>query len=164
MCDGYDGFDALNGRHYLVDDESGIIMSSIIRKFLLGSQYIHVMKQLTAKGVPGHLDAQTKEAIARARAEWIHGGNSPVSEMRMKWVEATNKVLHASQAHSRRNISDALRVGGREHMSPVDPFDGQGARLNDCKVVQPSTDDENMENLVHIQPVKDGRLRDMGRV
>ena len=40
MCDGYDGFDALNGRHYLVDDESGIIMSSIIRKFLLGIAWL----------------------------------------------------------------------------------------------------------------------------
>ena len=36
MYTGHDGFDALVGKHCLVDDESGMIMSSIVRKFLLG--------------------------------------------------------------------------------------------------------------------------------
>lgn len=36
MAEGHDGFMALQGKKYLVDDESGQIMSSIVRKYLLG--------------------------------------------------------------------------------------------------------------------------------
>lgn len=36
MAQGHDGFTALRGRKYLVDDESGQPMSSIVRKYLLG--------------------------------------------------------------------------------------------------------------------------------
>lgn len=36
MAQGHDGFDALKGHRYLVDDESGQLMSTIVRKYLLG--------------------------------------------------------------------------------------------------------------------------------
>lgn len=36
MAQGHDGFDALKGHPYLVDDESGQMMSTIVRKYLLG--------------------------------------------------------------------------------------------------------------------------------
>lgn len=36
MAGGYDGFDALKGRKFVVDHENGQTMSSIIRSFLLG--------------------------------------------------------------------------------------------------------------------------------
>jgi hypothetical protein len=36
MAEGYDGFEALKGRKFIIDDENGQIMSSIIRSFLLG--------------------------------------------------------------------------------------------------------------------------------
>ena len=36
MAEGYDGFDAMKNRKFIVDDENGQIMSSIIRSFLLG--------------------------------------------------------------------------------------------------------------------------------
>jgi hypothetical protein len=41
MHTGHDGFDALVGKPCLVDDESGLIMSSIIRKFLLGASRLN---------------------------------------------------------------------------------------------------------------------------
>ena len=37
MAQGHDGFIALKGKKYLVDDESGQMMSSIVRKYLLGT-------------------------------------------------------------------------------------------------------------------------------
>ena len=37
MAQGHDGFIALKGNKYLVDDESGQMMSSIVRKYLLGT-------------------------------------------------------------------------------------------------------------------------------
>jgi 5'-nucleotidase len=39
MYQGHDGFETLMGKHCLVDDESGMIMSSIVRKFLLGTLF-----------------------------------------------------------------------------------------------------------------------------
>jgi 5'-nucleotidase len=36
MAQGHDGFVALQGHKYLIDDESGQLMSSIVRKYLLG--------------------------------------------------------------------------------------------------------------------------------
>lgn len=36
MAEGHDGFVALKGQKYLIDDESGQIMSAIVRKYLLG--------------------------------------------------------------------------------------------------------------------------------
>jgi len=37
MAQGHDGFTPLKGNKYLIDDESGQIMSTIVRKYLLGS-------------------------------------------------------------------------------------------------------------------------------
>ena len=36
MAQGHDGFSPLKGQKYLVDDESGQLMSAIVRKYLLG--------------------------------------------------------------------------------------------------------------------------------
>ena len=41
MAQGHDGFTALKDKKYLVDDESGQIMSSIVRKYLLGGASEH---------------------------------------------------------------------------------------------------------------------------
>ena len=40
MAQGHDGFIALKGNKYLVDDESGQMMSSIVRKYLLGASLL----------------------------------------------------------------------------------------------------------------------------
>ena len=37
MAQGHDGFTALKDQRYLVDDESGQMMSAIVRKYLLGA-------------------------------------------------------------------------------------------------------------------------------
>lgn len=36
MAQGHDGFTALQGHKYLIDDENGQLMSSLVRKYLLG--------------------------------------------------------------------------------------------------------------------------------
>lgn len=36
MAEGYDGFTALKNRKFIVDDDNGQLMSSIVRSFLLG--------------------------------------------------------------------------------------------------------------------------------
>jgi hypothetical protein len=39
MAQGHDGFIVLKGKPYLVDHESGSIMSTIVRQYLLGESY-----------------------------------------------------------------------------------------------------------------------------
>lgn len=83
----------------------------------------------------------------------------------MRWIESTTKAILTSQEHSRRDISDALRVGGREHMSSVDPFDGGGARAGErCKIPESrSFGETDPGTLVTVKPVVDGRMRDLSR-
>lgn len=69
MADGFDGFEALTGRKFLVDHETGTSISNIIRSFLLGSAYIMRKKQLVE-------DAEVAEqaaADAPAAAAAAHG-------------------------------------------------------------------------------------------
>ncbi len=42
MAQGHDGFLPLKGNKYLVDDESGQLMSAIVRKYLLGMDQIPI--------------------------------------------------------------------------------------------------------------------------
>ena len=125
-----------------------------------GSQYIHTMKQLSAEESPAHTfnDPRTVAAITHARAR-SHKDQTSISPARVKWIEATNKILHTSQDHSARTIGDALRVGAREHMSEVDTFDGKGARAGKgCEIGR-----REGRELVTVQPVIDGRMKDVGR-
>ncbi|GFZ51509.1 hypothetical protein JCM24511_09276 [Saitozyma sp. JCM 24511] len=68
MALGYDGFEALKNRTYIIDDETGQIMSAIIRSFLLGSSYIFRHKQLEEQH-HRHLSTRTDRVLSRARAQ-----------------------------------------------------------------------------------------------
>lgn len=51
MATGHDGYDALRDKPYLIDDENGVMMSSIVRRYLLGScpkllDIHHLMKRV----------------------------------------------------------------------------------------------------------------------
>lgn len=132
-----------------------------------------------------HLDRATSEALSRAREQdpspspspspagspaLTFTPESPSTQTRNRWVEATTKVLRARvQAHSRGNICDALRVGGREHMSAVDSYDGGGARLGlgheekEKEGGKEGKGEEGDEDLVTVKPVVDGRMLDVAR-
>ncbi|WVN91141.1 uncharacterized protein L203_106393 [Cryptococcus depauperatus CBS 7841] len=78
MAQGYDGFEALKDRKFIVDDENGQIMSSILRSFLLGSSYIFRHKQL-AEAVHSHLSRRTSQVLLRAREQHQSQSSPPVS-------------------------------------------------------------------------------------
>lgn len=42
MAQGHDGFTPLSGNKYLIDDESGLITSTVVRKYLLGPSVINL--------------------------------------------------------------------------------------------------------------------------
>ncbi|KAK8843476.1 hypothetical protein IAR55_007135 [Kwoniella newhampshirensis] len=152
MAEGYDGFEALKGRKFIVDDENGQIMSSIIRSFLLGSSYIFRHKQLEA-AAQSHLSSRTDQVLSRARAQHqsspssslssspqsfkdhhllnnLHQGQqgvlSPVSERSVNsaWGNLRRHVV----THDWGSIRDALHIAKNEHMSSMDVVAGQAMR------------------------------------
>ncbi|OCF34141.1 hypothetical protein I316_04090 [Kwoniella heveanensis BCC8398] len=146
MAQGYDGFEALKHRRFIVDDENGQIMSSILRSFLLGSSYIFRHKQLEA-AADHHLSTRTDTVLSRARSQHQYspasslsssptsakgylsppnGVLSPVSERSASsaWGVLRRHVV----AHDWSSIRDAMHVAKHEHMSSVDEVAGQAMR------------------------------------
>jgi len=134
MAQGHDGYDAFKGCNYVIDEEQGIIMSSLVRRYLLGSQFIHAMQTET-----NFLHQETRECIS---AHWKRLGGRVLAEKRAAW-------------------RDAHKVAGREHMQGVDCFDGGKARAGDAAAVRGGED--TVAGLIDIHPEIDGRLRDMSR-
>ena len=123
MAQGYDGFTAMKGRKFIIDDENGQIMSSIIRSFLLGkllagsqgcfsanstgSSYIFRHEQLR-DAHQTHLSKKTDKVISRARSRNQSGDtNSPQSSAASS---PKSRKLAFSPVHE-RDESDALDVG-----------------------------------------------------
>ncbi|WWD20985.1 hypothetical protein CI109_105465 [Kwoniella shandongensis] len=152
MAEGYDGFEAMKDRKFIVDDENGQIMSSIIRSFLLGSSYIFRHKQLE-DAAQSHLSSRTDQVLSRARAQhqssptsslssspqslknlsFLHQGQqlrepvlSPVSERSASsaWGNLRRHVV----THDWGSIRDALHIAKNEHMSSLDVVAGQAMR------------------------------------
>ncbi|CAE6416264.1 unnamed protein product [Rhizoctonia solani] len=147
MAAGHDGYDALKGKPFLIDDENGVIMSSIVRRYLLGSQYIHTFKAHKSEHSPTFLSSSSVHTISKAK---------------QRWIKATEMIVNfekqrAPTSHSVAEIGDALRIAQREHMTDIDRFDGARAR---CGKVSQSK--RNID-LVVVSPVTDGRLKDLGR-
>ncbi|KAF8509902.1 Metallo-dependent phosphatase-like protein [Gautieria morchelliformis] len=154
MAQGHDGFGALKGSTYLIDEEHGMPMSTLVRRYLLGFQYIHTMRQRSS--IPPsepHLHHETSGVLSRARSRWQDLGNHILS----------------SRKHKLEVNQDAHKVSGREHMQCVDCFDGgvarQGAGLEGkgTKASKDAFETGKSSYLIEIQPEVDGRLTDIGR-
>ncbi|WWC91447.1 uncharacterized protein L201_006393 [Kwoniella dendrophila CBS 6074] len=157
---GFDGFEALKDRKYIVDDENGQIMSSILRSFLLGSSYIFRHKQLETAAAK-HLSSRTDKVLSRARSR-SHHQYSPSSSLSSSPQSMKSQFLSPSNSHILSNsgilspvsevsttsssgwgilkkhvvqhdwntIRDALHVAKNEHMSSVDEVAGQAMRAH----------------------------------
>ncbi|QRV89758.1 nucleotide phosphoesterase protein YfkN [Ceratobasidium sp. AG-Ba] len=148
MAAGHDGFDALKGKRYLIDDENGIIMSSIVRRYLLGSQYIHTFKA-QQHNKPNFLASSTPGMLSKAKQRWQKATEMIVNFERQR----------APTGHTIAEIGDALRIAQHEHMTDIDKYDGGLARCG-----RPSTSVAGKIDLVAVKPVVDGRLKDLGRL
>ncbi|KAF8754293.1 5'-nucleotidase family [Rhizoctonia solani] len=148
MAAGHDGYDALRGKPFLIDDENGVIMSSIVRRYLLGSQYIHTFKAQKSDQAPSFLSTSSIHTISKAKQRWLKAAEMIVNFERQR----------APTGHSVGEIGDALRIAQREHMTDIDRFDGSKARCGRTLQFKGKVD------LVVVAPIVDGRLKDLGRV
>ena len=113
---------------------------------------------------PHHLSVDTPSS-SRER--------SPSPSVVYRWKHAARRALRWSRAHYRDNI----HITGREHMSPVDHFDGSSLRKQQAKAMEDAKreaqekekedakrkEKEDEEDLAVIHPIVDGRLKDEGR-
>ncbi|KAL0567578.1 hypothetical protein V5O48_014416 [Marasmius crinis-equi] len=160
MAEGHDGFEALKRGTYLVDDENGQPMSTLVRKYLLGSQFVKKMSKLVDEPDTKHLLESTKAAIQREKARNERESRHRSSAAAQMWKHAANLALRWSR--SRAHYQEQFKVSTSEHMSDVDAFDGRSVRTGDVsnKEKDPS---ENDEDLLVVAPEVDGRLKDLGR-
>ncbi|KAF8582061.1 Metallo-dependent phosphatase [Ramaria rubella] len=144
MAQGHDGFETFKGSTYLIDEEHGTLMSSLVRKYMLGSQYIHAWQQLPSDPPSGtHLRHETSGMLSRARARSNAGKRAVFSQFEV------NK--------------DAHKVAGCEHMQEVDCFDGDAVRCGIESQGATGNDTKGERALFEIRPEVDGRLKDIGR-
>jgi len=129
MAQGYDGFTAMKNRNFIIDDENGQIMSSIIRSFLLGklplmphgpgtdhigSLYIFRHEQLR-DAHQTHLSKKTDKLISRARTRNQSGDSQSPNSSAASSPKA--KKLAFSPAHE-KDQSDGVAVGDLTLNSP----------------------------------------------
>ncbi|KAF8078151.1 Metallo-dependent phosphatase-like protein [Lyophyllum atratum] len=159
MAEGHDGYLAFKGKPYLIDDESGQITSSIVRKYLLGSHFVNKMASLARPAPSNDLQPDTEAAISRVRERAQQ--RQAESKVTKQWKHAASLAIQWSR-RSRSHYQDQLNVSTSEHMSAVDAYNGQDARKGEDTAVQAHVFDE--EDLLVVSPEVDGRLQDEGRV
>ncbi|KAI0055483.1 Metallo-dependent phosphatase [Artomyces pyxidatus] len=164
MAQGHDGFLPLKGQRYLIDDESGQITSTVVRKYLLGARFI--ARLASNNESQEHLHPDTHQIIAheRSRRDRLESNRTSMSE---KWHHAA--VLAVQWARSRKHYRDHIAVTSKEHMSFVDCFDGAKQRAG---MPQNETDADNSEDgegvpadedLFTVHLMLDDRLKDQAR-
>ncbi|KAF7983055.1 hypothetical protein HWV62_23947 [Athelia sp. TMB] len=156
MAQGHDGFLALKGANYLIDDESGQLFSALVRKYTLGSRYVSKMARLNHVSMD-HLHPETHSIIKKARQLREESARSRAVE---HWKHAA--VLAVRHARSKAHYMDRIAVSHKEHMSGVDCFNGHQARKG--SIGEDDKGDNEEGDLLIIHPTVDGRLKDEGRV
>ncbi|OSD02817.1 Metallo-dependent phosphatase [Trametes coccinea BRFM310] len=82
MADGHDGFLPLKGKRYLVDDESGQMMSAIVRKYLLGCRFVNRLSRMASTNHVELLDPETPRVVSREKARQAHATRRSRSKSR----------------------------------------------------------------------------------
>jgi len=155
MAQGHDGFTSLKGNKYLIDDESGQITSTVVRKYLLGSRFVARLARFDESQV--HLHEETHKIVQNERSRIVKA-TSRLSNAAEYWQKVASSALHWSR--SRRRFSEHIHITSKEHMSGVDCFDGAKQRAGEPQGEDDGSGNPSDEDLLVVHPWVDGRLRD----
>ncbi|KAG8830103.1 hypothetical protein FRC17_005394 [Serendipita sp. 399] len=163
MAQGFDGYDAFKECKYLVDEENGRTMADLVRHFLLGHQYINLMKSLATEDTPVHLSEQTSKIIESERQRHKNGTSK---HGKSRWAEIVREKLMKPGANS--YSSNSYRIASKEHMSAIDCVDGarirQGSSVQASQEGSDSQEQDNIQReLVVVSPRIDNRLKDVSK-
>lgn len=152
MAQGHDGFTSLKGNKYLIDDESGQITSTVVRKYLLGSRFVTRLARFDESQV--HLHEETHKVIQNERTRLVKA-TSHLSNAAENWQK-----LASRWSRCRRRFSENIHITSKEHMSGVDCFDGAKQRAGEPQGESDCLGKPSDEDLLVVHPWVDGRLRD----
>lgn len=173
MAQGHDGFIPLKGNKYLIDDESGQITSSVVRKYLLG----HFTRRINAKprlltNVIGsrfvtrlarfnesqdHLHEDTHRIVQNERSR-LKRDSSRLSAAAERLQNAASSAFRCTR--SRRHFRDHIHITSKENMSEVDCFDGAKQRVGEALDESDALGEPSDEDLLIVHPWVDDRLKD----
>lgn len=161
LAEGHDGYITFKGKKHLIDHEGGNLMSAIVRRYFLGSQFINKMSAVADRGRFAHLHSSTQITVSREKAKrLVRDRNQPQSSIVHRWKHAAEMARRWSR--SRTHYQEQLNVCTMEHMSVVDPFDGSNTRKGKGTGMRPEAVED--EDLLTVRPEVDGRLRNEFKV
>lgn len=149
LVKGYDGYTALKvpDEDIIIDDESGVLISTMYRKFFLGLKYINAFKEYQAKHV--HDQERIKEFVASAANHWRklafqfkrHNHSDDVKDCNCDTSSQDGRAFlnsdikeRANYHISREGISDAFVDSSKGHPHCIDAeedeVDGNNAKYD----------------------------------
>lgn len=125
------------------------------------------MSRLADQDKPVHIYAGTRLLIEREKARRSHFSNNNTEGSQPPYNSQTDREQARSNfsARSEGHYRDVHDIPSREHMSEVDPFDGEkirGRTKNPEMTVIGKTDNRDVDLLI-IHPVIDDRLLDKSK-
>ncbi|KAI9570842.1 Metallo-dependent phosphatase-like protein [Boletus coccyginus] len=157
MATGHCGHTALLGQKYLIRDENGKPMSSLVREYLIGARRINNNARLRD-------EKEKVDHVARREIEHQtrHAGKCRLwPKFAQRWQHAVVNALQ--KLRSRAQDQDNFNVTAREHTGVV--YDGKKVQQGSGGDDKNGHDSETIyeEDLFVIHPVVDGRLKDVAR-
>lgn len=133
---------------------------------LPGCRFVKRMSQMAAQQrIETLLNSATNEVIQREKARQDRYNKSlSHRDLINRWKHAAQVALRWSRAH----YKDHITITEKEHMSAVDCVDGAAMRGHLSTTPKPDvelddTHDTSEDDLITINPIVDGRLKDEGR-
>jgi hypothetical protein len=171
LIGGYDGYDAFKVPEdkIVVDEEMGVLVSTLYRKFFLGLKYINAFREYQAKHL--HQEDRLKKLAVSAGNHWrkvamqFKRHNHPnddrncdcdTSSVDGKSFLDSDITQRANYHTSREGISDAFVDSSRGHPDCIDPEETED-KIPECKY-----DKDNeiswVKRWASISPVVEGRI------
>ncbi|KAH9484179.1 Trifunctional nucleotide phosphoesterase protein YfkN [Psilocybe cubensis] len=157
MVQGHDGFEALTKGKILVDHECGEMLSTIVRKYMLGSHFVNKVIRKKEEKI-SFLRKTTLPTIHELEKEFKLAKADRSTAATRLWKYAANLALH--RGRSKSYYQTHIKISSTEHMSSVDAYDGESIRKGrECRKVSTEPDDD----LLLVHPHVDGRLVNVGK-
>lgn len=175
LAGGNDGYTALMNGDFVVNFEAGELMSTIVRKYLLGASYIYRWKQLRER-MSGITDAPSADTSTDSMSASQHLSTETDTAVQRFYNlchapdgSKTNGTTPVVIDNSFAGIREALFVAGHEHHSVhdtasqkyTDKLDSKNAEV-DTKAIQKDAQ-TTPDNLAVVLALADGRLVDRAR-
>lgn len=171
LIGGYDGYTAFKVPEdkIVVDEEMGVLVSTLYRKFFLGLKYINAFREYQAKHV--HKADRVKELVVSAASHWRnlamqfkrhnHPNDGRNCDCDTSSVDGKafldSDIKERANFHiSREGISDAFVDSSRGHPDCIDAEESEGSG-NECRYNK-DNDISWVKRWASISPMVEGRI------